>query len=59
MMTVYVIAKNYLEVRTVKFVTKIELDDGIYKLTRVVGGETGVEPYSSNDFYIQISILSE
>ena len=59
MMTVYVIAKNYLEVRTVKFVTKIELSGGIYRLTRVVGEETAVETYSSNDFYIQISILSK
>ena len=59
MMTVYVISKNSLYVRTVKFVTNIELDEGIYTLTRLVGETETFDTYSSNDYYIQISILSK
>ena len=59
-MTVYVISKTQLYVRTVRNVTNIALGStGIYTLTVIVGETSTYETYSSKDYYIQISILKE
>lgn len=59
-MIVYVISKTQLFVRTLRNVTNIALGNtGIYTLTVMVGDTATYETYSSNDYYIQISILKE